>query len=104
MDNNDLERINSNIKQAIGDENYAKISDSIGELITGNTLNLDDIKNKDEEIAKLKETNLQLVTANGNLLKQVPMGKDEPNKDDSDKPKKKINLRDAFDKNGGFIH
>lgn len=104
MDNKDLERINSNIKEALGEESFAKISDSIGELITGNTLNLDDIKNKEEEIAKLKETNLQLVTANGNLLKQVPMGKDEPIKEETDAPSKKTNLKDAFDKNGGFIH
>lgn len=102
MDNKDLERINASIKEKLGEEDYAKISDSIGELITGNTLNLDDIKSKEEQINELKETNSKLVLANGNLLKQVPMGKDEPQKDEETKPQK-INLRDAFDKNGMFI-
>lgn len=103
MDNKDLERITSSIKETLGEEDYAKVSDSIGELITGNTLNLDEIKNKEEQISKLKETNQQLIVANGNLLKQVPMGKDEPAKEEDAKPQK-INLRDAFDKNGLFKH
>ncbi|MBO7735167.1 MAG: hypothetical protein J6S67_21565 [Methanobrevibacter sp.] len=103
MDNKDLERITSSIKETLGEEGYAKVSDSIGELITGNTLNLDELKNKEEQISKLKETNQQLIVANGNLLKQVPMGKDEPTKDEDAKPQK-INLRDAFDKNGMFKH
>lgn len=102
MDNKDLERINASIKEKLGEEDYAKISDSIGELITGNTLNLDDIKSKEEQINELKETNSKLVLANGNLLKQVPMGKEETPKDEETKPQK-INLRDAFDKNGMFI-
>lgn len=101
MDNNDLERISNSMKEKLGEEDFAKISDSIGELITGNTLNLDELKNKDEQISKLKENNHQLIVANGNLLKQVPMGKEESPKDEDAKPHK-INLRDAFDKNGMF--
>lgn len=102
MDNKDLDRINSNIKEKLGEEDYAKISDSIGELITGNTLNLDEIKNQEEQIAKLKETNSQLVMANGNLLKQVPMGKDEPQKDvDAEPPK--LQISDIINDNGELI-
>lgn len=103
MDSNDLERISDTIKERLGEDDFAKISDSIGELITGNTLNLDEIKNKEEQISKLKETNQQLIVANGNLLKQVPMGKDEPVKDEADAKPQKINLQDAFDKHGNFI-
>lgn len=103
MDNNDLQKISDTMHEKLGDENFALISDSIGELITGNTLNLDEIKNKEEQISKLKENNQQLIVANGNLLKQVPMGKDEPIKDESDAKPKRINLQDAFDKHGNFI-
>lgn len=102
MDNNDLQKISDTMHEKLGDENFALISDSIGELITGNTLNLDELKNKEEQISKLKENNQQLIVANGNLLKQVPMGKDEPIKDESD-AKPKIRLQDAFDKHGNFI-
>ena len=103
MDSNDLERISNSMKEKLGEENYAMISDSIGELITGNTLNLEEIKNKEEQISKLKENNQQLIVANGNLLKQVPMGKEETHKDEADAKPHKINLQDAFDKNGNFI-
>lgn len=102
MDDNDLLRISDSMKEKLGEEDFAKISDSIGELITGNTLNLDKIKEKEEKIAKLEENNRQLITANGNLLKQVPMGKEETPKETDAKPSK-INLQDAFDKNGNFI-
>lgn len=102
MDNNDLDRINSNIKEKLGAEEYAKISDSIGELITGNTLNLDEIKSKEEQITKLQESNKQLIMANGNLLKQVPMGKDEPQKDvDAEPPK--LQISDIINDNGELI-
>lgn len=102
MDNNDLERISNSMKEKLGEEDFAKISDSIGELITGNTLNLDELKNREEQITKLKENNQQLIVANGNLLKQVPMGKEDLPKDDEDAKPQRINLRDAFDKNGMF--
>lgn len=103
MDDKELQRISDSMKEKLGEEDFAKISDSIGELITGNTLNLEELKNQEEQISKLKETNQQLIVANGNLLKQVPMGKDENPKDEEDAKPQKINLRDAFDKNGMFI-
>lgn len=104
MDDKDLTRISDSIKEKLGEEDFAKISDSIGELITGNSLNLDEIRNRDEQISKLRETNAQLITANGNLLKQVPVVNNEiDDEDDADAKPQRIKLRDAFDKNGSFI-
>lgn len=104
MDEKQLTKISNSIKKKIGEENFAKISDDMGTLITGNASNLEELKKREEQITELKETNQQLITANGNLLKQVPMGSEEP--DDSEKESKteKIDLRTAFDKNGNFIH
>lgn len=108
MDDKDLSRISENIKEKIGEENYAKISDSMGELITGNALNLDEIKARDEQIANLRDANSKLISANGNLLKQVPMGREESSRDsddeDDDKKKRPFNYAAAFDKNGRFIN
>lgn len=103
MDNNDLDRINSNIKEKLGAEEYAKISDSIGELITGNTLNLDEIKSKEEQITKLQESNKQLIMANGNLLKQVPMGRDEPQQNVDGEQHEKLKITDIINENGEII-
>ena len=104
MDEKELSRISDSIKEKLGDEEFARISDDMGTLITGNALNLDEIKKRDEQITKLQESNKQLISANGNLLKQVPMGREETQKEEEDAKPRKINLQDAFDKNGSFLH
>lgn len=104
MDEKELSRISDSIKEKLGDEEFARISDDMGTLITGNALNLDEIKKRDEQITKLQESNKQLISANGNLLKQVPMGREETQKEEEDAKPHKINLQDAFDKNGSFLH
>lgn len=104
MDEKQLTKISNSIKKKIGDENFAKISDDMGTLITGNAANLELIKKSEEQITELKETNQQLITANGNLLKQVPMGNEEPADSEKESKVEKIDLRSAFDKNGNFIH
>ena len=102
MDDNDLIRISDSMKEKLGEEDFAKISDSIGELITGNTRNLETIKEKEEQITKLQDNNSKLIMANGNLLKQVPMGKEEPQHVDVDEPQK-ITINDILNDNGELI-
>lgn len=104
MDENELNKISNSIKEKLGEEAFARISDDMGTLITGNALNLDEIKKKDEQISQLQESNKQLITANGNLLKQVPMGRDEPSQIPEEEEKQPISLKDAFDSKGNFIH
>lgn len=102
MDDNDLLRISDSMKEKLGEEEFAKISDCIGELITGNTQNLDTIKAKEEQITKLQDNNSKLIMANGNLLKQVPMGKDEPQHADVEEPQK-LTINDILNENGEII-
>ena len=106
MDEKELNKISDSIKEKLGDEAFARISDDMGTLITGNALNLDEIKKRDEQISKLQESNKQLISANGNLLKQVPMGSDKPEapEDEEDQKPKKFNYASAFDKSGHFIN
>lgn len=101
MDDNDLLRISDSMKEKLGEEEFAKISDCIGELITGNTQNLDTIKAKEEQITKLQDNNSKLIMANGNLLKQVPMGREEPQHVD-DEPQK-LTINDILNENGEII-
>lgn len=103
MDDKELQRISDSMKEKLGEEDFAKISDSIGELITGNTLNLEELKNQEEQISKLKETNQQLIVANGNLLKQVPMGKDEPRHEEEDAKPQKIEIGEIINDKGELI-
>lgn len=105
MKSSDLEAITNSIQEKLGKENSALIADDIGKLISGNTLTLNEIEKKDNEIAQLKSNNEKLVIANGNLLQQVPMGKeyDKHQTQDPEEPKKSsFNFMSLFDEKGHF--
>ena len=102
MDDDKILELTGKIESTLGQEQFATISDTIGELLTGNTINRQTIAEKDEEIKKLKDKNEKLVSANGALLQKLPMKKlDEP-KEEQSKPKS-ISLKDAFDSKGNFL-
>lgn len=105
MDDEKILELTGKIEETLGKENAAMISDSLGEIITGNTENMNTIKARDEEIKKLQDRNEKLVAANGALLQKIPMER-SIDKEDSKKEEapKKINLKDAFDAKGNFIH
>lgn len=105
MDDAKILELTGKIEETLGKENSAMISDTLGELLTGNSENLKAIAERDEQIKKLQDRNEKLVAANGALLQKVPMERADT-KEDSRKEEapKKINLKDAFDKNGNFVH
>ena len=105
MDDSKILELTGKIEETLGKDNAAMISDSLGEIITGNSENLKAIAARDEQIKSLQDRNEKLVAANGALLQKVPMERAET-KEDSEKKEapKKINLKDAFDKNGNFLH
>lgn len=105
MDDNRILELTGKIEETLGKENSAMISDTLGEIITGNTENMKAIAARDEEIKKLQDRNEKLVSANGALLQKVPMGFEKPTqKEEKEESSPKISLKDAFDKNGNFIH
>ena len=65
------------MSEKLGEDNSALIADDIGLLINGNTSAQNALREKDEEIARLKANNEKLVLANGNLLKQIPVERHE---------------------------
>lgn len=104
MDDEKILELTGRIEETLGKENSAMISDTIGELLTGNTENMKAIAMRDEKIKSLQERNEKLVAANGALLQKVPMVRSEEDKPKEEKPAPKINLKDAFDAKGNFIH
>lgn len=105
MDDDKILELTGKIEETLGKESFATISDTIGEILTGNAQNMKTLADKDTEISKLKDRNEKLVTANGALLQRVPMGKSETSKaKESEEKPAKINLKDAFDSKGNFIH
>jgi hypothetical protein len=103
MKEDTITKISESIKQKLGDENAALIADDLGILITENKEVQDIISKQENEISTLKDTNEKLVLANGNLLKQVPMGTPKDDKE-PEAPKKSFNFADMFDEHGNFKH
>lgn len=105
MDDNKILELTGNIEETLGKENYAMISDTIGEILTGNSQNMQSIAERDAMIKKLQDKNEKLVVANGALLQKVPMVRSSDEEESSkEKPAPKISLKDAFDAKGNFIH
>lgn len=105
MDDDKILELTGKIEETLGKESFATISDTIGEILTGNTINMQTISDKNKEINSLKDRNEKLVSANGALLQKVPMGNlnDTKKEKEQEKPDK-LSLKDAFDSKGNFIH
>lgn len=105
MDDEKILELTTKIEETLGKENSAMISDTLGEIITGNSENMKAIAARDDEIKSLQDRNEKLVSANGALLQKVPMERSLDKEESSKKEApKKINLKDAFDIKGNFIH
>mgnify|MGYP003290380377 CR=1 FL=1 len=104
MNSEELNTFLDSIKEKLGEETSALISDDLGNIITKNTEAINTLQNKDKEITRLSSLNEKLVSANGSLLQQVSMGVEQNTRvvKDDDPPKKSFNFRDAFDEKGRF--
>ena len=104
MDDNKILELTSKIESTLGAENFAMISDTVGEILTGNTMNMQAIADRDKEIDSLKDRNDKLVSANGALLQKLPVGKATETPAKSEEKPKKLSWNEVFDKKGNFIH
>lgn len=106
MDDDKILELTGKIEETLGKEDYAMISDTIGEILTGNSQNMQAIADRDSQIKKLTDRNEKLVSANGALLQKVPMVRSDDIEDNSKKKEapKPISLKDAFDSKGNFLH
>ena len=103
MNSEELNTFLDSMKEKLGEENSALISDDLGNLITKNTEVFNTLNNKEKEISRLNDLNQKLVSANGSLLQQVGAGFEKnPHGEVDDTPKKSFDFRDAFDEKGRF--
>lgn len=105
MDSEELKKLHTSIKKKLGDDGFAKISDDMATIVTGNKINLQSISEKDEELKQLRSENEDLVKTNGRLFQKIAVSEDET-KEEKQKEEKTSTLRwdDAFDAKGNFIH
>lgn len=105
MSDEELTKFIDGMQEKLGKENSAIIADDLGILISSNAEAQKRSKEQDERIKQLTAHNEKLILANGNLLKQMPVEHSGPAcREEEEKPKKRINLNDAFDAQGRFIH
>lgn len=97
-----IEEYTNKIQEKLGKEEAGKIADDIASILTYDNMVQKDIKSKDEEIVKLKKDKEMLIEANGNLLQQIPLGKEEKEEKIVEEPKN-FDFKSIFDKNG-FKH
>ena len=104
----DLELITKSIQKKLGKETSSKIADDMASILTIKSNYEKQNKEYQDEIAELKNDKEVLITANGNLLQQVSMGKEEDLKSKKEKeenktPAKDFNFSAVFDSKGNFI-
>ena len=105
MDDDRILELTGRIESTLGKEQFATISDVVGEILTGNSENMKSIADRDAEIKKLSDRNQKLVTANGALLQKIPMEYQKTEEKEEQKEEtKKVSLSEVFDKKGNFIH
>lgn len=97
-----IEEITNSISEKLGKENTAIIGDDIANLLSFDNSRQKEIDQKNEEINVLKKKNEMLINANGNLMLQVGMGKDETIEKEEPKEEKRFSFRDVFDEKGNF--
>ena len=102
MTNKELQDLINSASEKLGKENSALVSDVFGTMISDNAEMNKTITNKEKQIEKLEKTNEMLTASNGQLLQQVSMGFEEPEKEEPEKEEKKpFDFRSAFE-NGKF--
>ena len=94
-----IEEYTSKIQEKLGKDEAGKIADDIANMLTYDSKLHKDIKDRDEEITKLRKDKEMLIEANGNLLQQVAFGKEESKSEVIEEPKK-FDFKSVFDKNG----
>ena len=97
MDGNKLRELTESMSAKLGEDKSAMIADDMGLIMTGFENMNNQISERDKRIKELEEDKAKLVASNGNLLRQIPVMKDEEEPEEKDVAKKPFNFKDAFD-------
>lgn len=99
-----MEDITKSISEKLGEAEASKIADDMASLLTLDSGRIKEMKNKDNEIAKLRKDKEMLIQANANLFQQISQETEdilEP-KVEEEKPKEPFDMRSVFDEKGRF--
>ena len=98
MKQEDFEKLQKNMKEKLGKDNFAKISDDIATLMSENNNMNTQLNARDTEITQLKQDKSNLIETNGNLMQKISIGFKEPMKNpNTEETKLNAKLSDGFD-------
>lgn len=100
-----LTKVVDSIRETLGDEESGKIADSLANILSIEKAQNDTLSEKDKLINKYKEDKEVLITANGNLLRQQAMAKEEDSffeEGKKEKTNEPFDFRTIFDSKGKF--
>ncbi len=102
LDSKRLDDITNSIKEKLGDENIALISDDLGDLLSENTQTISTLNDLNKKINDMQEKNDMLVKANSRLLSQIPMEVEDTKEQEKEEKKPSLNFFEFFDEKGHF--
>lgn len=101
MKQEEIENLTNSIRNKIGEENSALISEELVNIISDNNNMNTEISNKNQEIQNLTESKQYLLETNGKLFQQIGLGLDKK-EDIVEENKKNFRFSDVFDEKGNF--
>lgn len=93
----------NDIKEKIGEENSATISDILSELLTENSVMNETINNQKNELEKKEQEKAELLKTNGRLVQQVTATVLEKSSKKPEEEQKEYSKDEIFDKKGNFL-
>ena len=93
------------IKEKLGEENSALISDELISLMTAHKAGCEQIDNQSKEISTLKQEKENLVTANSKLFQRIGFDDNKPafSSEKSEEVTPVIDIGDIIKPNGDFV-
>lgn len=105
MNDKEFSDITKSIEDKLDKDKSAIIADDLGRMMTGFETMQQQLKDRDKRIKELENDKEKLVLANGNLLKQIPVTKDDgdSNDDEDNMPSyENFDFKAALDDKGNF--
>lgn len=102
MNQEEFTNVTNSLKEKLGTENTALISDELASIINNSNSMYQTIEEQNNTINKVRQEKEDLINTNGKLLQQIPVGFEKENKEDKKEEKKNVSFKDFFDENGKF--
>lgn len=105
MNDKEFTEITKSIESKLEKEGSAIIADDLGRMMTGFETMQQTLKEKENRIKELEKDKEKLVLANGNLLKQIPVTRDDGDSNDNEDKMpsyENFDFKAALDDKGNF--